>query len=135
MRYSLSTLLVAFVILAIITSWFVDRRRLAMERDQVSRQLAIEMKRNLLAAESYETRRAQIAALAQCKDPCNVPLLLFALTDPDLGVRKTAFSALSSMRLGDEELRPDGGDIDPEVEAEILFWVDVINQARRNTVE
>jgi HEAT repeat protein len=125
----------AFLVLAVAASWFADRRRLASQRDQVSRQLAIEMKRNLMAAESFEARRKEVSALARRADPRDTPLLLYALTDPDYRVRKVALNALSSMRRRDKASPEDVGDMDAEVKEEFLFWVDVISLARRDTRE
>ena len=131
MRYSLRTLLTLLLIFSIVLSWFVDHRRLVTERDRISQQLAVEMQRNLISAASYDSRLAETARLVESDDPHTVPLLLFALTDPDSRIRKTALDQLSTIRLDDRAKKWSYGGKDPWAEAEILFWIDVINRVWR----
>jgi hypothetical protein len=135
LRYSLSTLLCSVLIAAIALSWFVDHRRLASKCDELSRQLGVQMKRNLIAAESIEARRAKVLELTTGSDPSDVPLLLYALTDPDYQVRSAALDGLTRIRTDAHQRPSKGSAVDRESEDELLFWVDAVNHVRKNNAK
>ena len=74
-RYSIRSLIFGVTLVAALLGWFTDHLRLKRELDA-------ERGQNWLAGKSWEDRRTHIKDVANEPNP-NVPLLLFALSDPD----------------------------------------------------
>ncbi len=90
-KYSIQSLILAITFLAVLLAWFVDHRRLV-------RELEIERKQNWLAGESWEERRTRVKDVVNEPEP-DVPMLLFALSDGDPIVRRTALAALKQIPI------------------------------------
>ena len=89
-RYSLRSLFLGVVVIAFTCGWIADHWRLQHELD-------IERGRGEIAAADFETRLKAIRMLtAKGKDP-DIPLLLYALSDPDRRVQHEALSALKQI--------------------------------------
>jgi len=100
--FSLRSLCVFVAITALACGWAVDHHHL-------SRELDVQRKRGNLSDASWEVRRARIAEVAK-QDVPDVPLLLYALSDPDWEVRDTALAALQEIPV--TEYVP--GDVTPQ---------------------
>ncbi|MEQ8790925.1 MAG: hypothetical protein RIC55_31975 [Pirellulaceae bacterium] len=109
-KYSIRSLILAVLFVAVLFGWFADHIRLV-------RELEIERRQNWLAGESWEERRARVKEVVKEPDP-NVPLLLFALSDGDPIVRRTALSALK--RIPTTEYTEN-----PEANTEFERWLAV----------
>jgi len=92
--------------------------------------LDAEQQRGLIAAESWEKRRQEVLRIANGSTPPDIPLLLFALSDPDGVVSQTALDALTNLRFCRPDLQATFSTADKE--AEMLFWVAALKAARNN---
>ncbi len=72
-----------------------DRTRIARERYELQDMLNVEVQRGYMAAQSYEERRHKVSSIAKATSPSDIPLLLFALSDPDQVVSQKATQALT----------------------------------------
>ncbi|EMI41109.1 hypothetical protein FHS27_006531 [Rhodopirellula rubra] len=130
MQFSLRTGLIVVAFFSIGIAWMVDRVRIAGERDSIQRKLEIEIQRGLIAAESWEKRRQEVSSIANGKSPPDIPLLLFALSDPDRIVSQTALSALTELRFTRAELQTAFSSADAE--AEMQFWIAAVKGAQKH---
>ncbi len=111
MRFSLRSLILSVLIAGLICGWTVDRYRL-------QRNLEIERNRGFVSAEDYYTRLKDIRTLANAEAP-DFPLLLFALSDPDFGIRETALAALQKVPMT-QYFGPDEKEVTSELERWLL---------------
>ncbi|MCM2374942.1 hypothetical protein [Aporhodopirellula aestuarii] len=130
MQFSLRTGLIVVGFIGIGIAWMVDRTKIAGERDSIQRTLEHELQRGLIAAESWEKRRQEVSRIANGASPPDIPLLLFALSDPDRMVSQTALNALAELRFTRAELQSAFSNADAE--AEMLFWIAAAKEARKN---
>lgn len=88
-RFSLKTLVIVVAFAGVFLAWRTDHNRLI-------RDLAHEREQNLLSAFDTDTRAARIKEIANQENP-DVPLLLYALSDPHAPVRQHAMDALTAI--------------------------------------
>ncbi|WP_044251601.1 hypothetical protein [Rhodopirellula sp. SWK7] len=130
MQFSLRTGLIGVAFIGLGIAWMVDHARIASERHIIQRRLEIELQRGLIAAESWEKRRQEVTRIANGTTPPDIPLLLFALSDPDQMVSQTALNALTEIRFTRSKLQKNFSRANAE--AEMLFWIAAVKEARKN---
>ncbi len=128
-RFSLKNIAVAVLVFACVFAWWLDRSRLAAERDTALRQLDAAQKRNQIVADSWKDRAKNVSALAVEDNPLDVPLFLFSLSDPYYKSRNAALRKLSAIR--DPRYRLGENFADRNAEGEVRFWISVVESARR----
>lgn len=83
----------------------------ALDNDITKRSGQVARLRSLVAAGNYESRLVAIKSLAKVRDLDNVPVLLFALTDPDVRI---VLEADKAMRFVSRKFRGVGLPADPQ---------------------
>ncbi len=68
--------------------------KFSLAEDARKRRSQVEQLRELVRDSNWEVRRVAVATLAAPRDLDNVPILIYALTDPDQGVANTARDGL-----------------------------------------
>ena len=106
MKFQLSTILLTFLLICICAAWIADRRNLRLTNDRVTCEL-------LLHHEKRSVRFSAIMTLRELGSLRSTDTLIYALSDPDRGIRHLAREALleltgqSFSNLSDDDILPE----------------------------